>query len=72
MHLVRFKHHQLLLFELYHHGDVVKVTISEESLDLCSKVLGIEEENIASICYLQKFPLSESVLVIIDELVHSL
>lgn len=42
MHLVRLKHHQILLLELDDHPNMVKVTHSEESLQLGTEVFSSE------------------------------
>ncbi len=42
MHLVRLEHHQILLLELDDHPDMIKITYSEESLQLGTEVFSSE------------------------------
>lgn len=42
MHLISFKHHQILLLELNDHPNMIKITHSEESLQLGTEVLSSE------------------------------
>lgn len=43
VHLIRLEDHEFLIFEFYDHGDVIEVTIGENSLQFGAEVFGIEK-----------------------------
>lgn len=63
VHLIGLEYHEGTVFEFDHHPHVVEVTVGNQALQFGRQMLCIEQNDIPSLCLLQKLILSQAVFI---------